>query len=403
MKTALEGLGWTVDLVRNGSLDQMEGAVMRLKNRLSVSKDAYGFFFYAGHGVQSNGENYLIPVDAAIQSESLLRQRAMSMQFMLEELNGAGNALNIVVLDACRDNPFSWKRSGSRGLQVVANQPADSIIVYATSAGSTAADGTGRNGLFTTHLLNNLKKPGLSIRDVFDLTGADVQRASGRAQVPAVYSQFFGVAYLGSPPAAVVQPRPAPAPQPAPVRPAPQPTPQPAPAPVQPAAPPQNPEKVYRIGDRGPAGGWVFHDKGGYSEGWRYLEAAPRDTGWGDINWGLYRKRLGGTETAEGSGGRNTQLILKALRQAGETGKVAQLCEVFEAGGFKDWFLPSKDELDLIYKNLKAKDLGGFTTAWYWSSSEYNDIYAWDQRFSDGTQFYGYKIVTHSVRTVRAF
>jgi formylglycine-generating enzyme required for sulfatase activity len=226
MKAVLEGLGWTVDLVRNGTLDQMESAAGRLKNRLSVSRDSYGFFFYAGHGVQSNGENYLIPVDAAIQSENLLRQRAMSVQYMLDELNSAGNALNIVVLDACRDNPFSWRRSGSRGLALTANQPADSIIVYATAAGSTAQDGTGRNGLFTGHLLDNLKKPGLSIRDVFDRTGADVQRASGRAQVPAVYSQFFGVAYLGNMPA-VSPPH---QPVPAPVRPAVTPPERPAPS-----------------------------------------------------------------------------------------------------------------------------------------------------------------------------
>jgi hypothetical protein len=127
MKAALESLGWTVDLVRNGNLEQMESAVIRLKNRLSVNRESYGFFFYAGHGVQSSGQNYLIPVDANIQSESLLRQRAMSIQFMLDELNSAGNELNIVVLDACRDNPFGWSRSGSRGLQVVTGQPADSV------------------------------------------------------------------------------------------------------------------------------------------------------------------------------------------------------------------------------------------------------------------------------------
>jgi hypothetical protein len=80
---------------------------------------------------------------------------------------------------------------------VVGNQPADSIVVYATSAGTTAADGTGRNGLFTTHLLNNLKTPGLEISEVFRRTGADVSRASGRKQIPAVYNQFFGTAYLG--------------------------------------------------------------------------------------------------------------------------------------------------------------------------------------------------------------
>jgi hypothetical protein len=159
----------------------------------------------------------------------------MPVQFMLDELNSAGNALNIVVLDACRDNPFGWSRSGSRGLQVVSNQPTDSIIVYATSAGATAADGTGRNGLFTSHLLNNLKKPGLSIREVFDQTGADVQQASGRAQVPAIYSQFFGVAYLGERPASPV------APQSAPVQPAVSPAAAVTPASVRPTGPPPVP------------------------------------------------------------------------------------------------------------------------------------------------------------------
>jgi tetratricopeptide (TPR) repeat protein len=217
MEAALKGLGFTVETVINGSLDQMESAAVRLKNRLGAARNSYGFFFYAGHAVQSGGENYLIPVDANIQSENFLRQKAVSVQAVLGELNDAGNALNIVVLDACRDNPFSWRRSGNRGLQVVNNQPADSIIVYATSAGSTAADGAGRNGLFTTQLLNNLKKPGLSVREVFDQTGADVRRASGGAQIPAIYSQFFDVAYLGTRPA-VVTPQPAPAPSPTPAR-----------------------------------------------------------------------------------------------------------------------------------------------------------------------------------------
>ncbi|GHV69718.1 hypothetical protein AGMMS49928_13270 [Spirochaetia bacterium] len=215
MEAALKGLGWTVELVLNGGQEQMEGAAIRLKNRLSASKQNYGFLFYAGHGVQSNGENFLIPVDANIQSESFLRSRAVSVQALLDELNAAGNALNIVVLDACRDNPFSWKRSGSRGLQVVSNQPADSIIVYATSAGSTAEDGTGRNGLFTSHLLNNLKTAGLSVRDLFDKTGSDVRRASGGKQIPAIYSQYFETAYIGSKPVAVT-PAPAPTPTPAP-------------------------------------------------------------------------------------------------------------------------------------------------------------------------------------------
>jgi tetratricopeptide (TPR) repeat protein len=236
MKAALESLGFTVDLVVNGAQEQMESAATRLRSRLSAERNSYGFFFYAGHGVQSGGENYLIPVDANIQSENFLRQKAVSVQAVLGELNDAGNALNIVVLDACRDNPFSWKRSGSRGLQVVSDQPADSIIVYATGAGNTADDNpSGRNGLFTSHLLANLKTPGLSVRDLFDKTGQDVRQASGGRQIPAVYSQFFETAYLGGRPAVAVQPTPAPqpavvvqpTPTPAPVQPAPKPTPAP--------------------------------------------------------------------------------------------------------------------------------------------------------------------------------
>jgi len=196
MAATLQALGFTVEKVINGSLDQMESAVVRLENRLSMSKGSYGFFFYAGHGVQSNGENYLLPVDANIPGEAFLRQRAVSVQSVLSELNDAGNALNIVVLDACRDNPFTWQRSGVRGLAIINYQPADSIIVYATSAGSTAADGQGRNGLFTQYLLPNLKIPGLEIEEVFRKTMGDVARASGNQQRPAIYNQFPGTVIL---------------------------------------------------------------------------------------------------------------------------------------------------------------------------------------------------------------
>jgi len=119
---------------------------------------------------------------------------------MLDELNDSGNSLNVVVLDACRDNPFGWGRSGGRGLATPSRQPADSIIVFATSAGQTASDGRGRNGLFTSQLLPNLTTPGLEVTEVFRRTGADVAEASRRQQIPAVYNQFFGTAYLGSRP-----------------------------------------------------------------------------------------------------------------------------------------------------------------------------------------------------------
>ena len=198
VSAVLRDLGFSVDTLLNGGLSQMEEAVSRLRDNLKKSADAYGFFFYAGHGVQSNGENYLIPVDANIPSESYLRSRALSVQIILDDLNDARNSLNVVVLDACRDNPFAWSRSGGgRGLAMVSRQPAGSIIVYATSAGQQASDGEGRNGLFTGQLLNNLSAPGLEVNEVFRRTGADVSAASNNLQIPAIYSQFFGTAYLG--------------------------------------------------------------------------------------------------------------------------------------------------------------------------------------------------------------
>ena len=200
MAGALQSLGFSVEKLINANLDQMDSAIMRLKDHLSESSNSYGFFFYAGHGVQSGGENYLVPVDANIPRESFLRSRSLSVQTMLDELNDAGNSLNVVVLDACRDNPFGWGRSTNRGLVVVNYQPADSIIVYASSAGQIAGDGTGRNGLFTSQLLPNLLIPGIEVAEVFRRTGADVAEISARQQIPAVYNQFFGTAYLGSRP-----------------------------------------------------------------------------------------------------------------------------------------------------------------------------------------------------------
>jgi hypothetical protein len=196
MAVALTDLGFNVDKVLNGDLEKIESAVMRLKNRLSTARNSYGFLFFAGHGVQSGGANFLIPVGANIPSENYLRNRAVSVQTVLDELNDAGNELNVVVLDACRDNPFTWGRSANRGLTVIGSQPADSIVVYATSAGSIAQDGVGRNGLFTSHLLNNLRTPGLEVTEIFRRTGQDVSLASDRKQIPAVYVQFFGSAYF---------------------------------------------------------------------------------------------------------------------------------------------------------------------------------------------------------------
>jgi formylglycine-generating enzyme required for sulfatase activity len=234
MKAALEVLGFQVELLVNANLRQMEDGALRLTRRLKSSPEAWGFFFYAGHGVQSQGENYLIPADADIRSESLLRERAVALHFLLDEMESAGNALNILALDACRNNPFGWSRGASRGLTVVSRQPAGTIIVYAASADSAAEDGEGRNGLFTAHLLKNLKTPGLELGAMLRRVGADVRQASEGRQVPAIYMQFFDTTYLNgeAPPAMDAPPPPLPPAQAAAVPEGPPPRPQSRPRPA---------------------------------------------------------------------------------------------------------------------------------------------------------------------------
>ena len=175
------------------------------------------------------------------------------------------------------------------------------------------------------------------------------------------------------------------------------------PAPVPSTPPPASTAgRTYKIGDQGPAGGIIFFDAGLYMDGWRYLEAAPADIP-GTWEWGAFGKDLSGTSTEVGSGKRNTQLILDVLKQTGERRRAAQLCQAYENNGYKDWFLPSKDELNWMYVNLKKKGLGGFTDGYYWSSSQPNTTNAWDQRFSAGYQDGGGKNSSFCVRAVRAF
>jgi hypothetical protein len=172
------------------------------------------------------------------------------------------------------------------------------------------------------------------------------------------------------------------------------PAPTPAPAPEAP--------KTYKIGEAGPAGGFIFYDKGNDSDGWRYLEAAPVSAELKDLLWGPSGE-VGGTKVEIGAGKRNTQIIVNHAVTAGGNYRAAWLCDLLESGGYDDWFLPSKTELNLIYLNLRERGLGGFTNAWYWSSSEYSANYSWAQNFSSGNQTDLGKDSSRNVRAIRQF
>lgn len=155
-----------------------------------------------------------------------------------------------------------------------------------------------------------------------------------------------------------------------------------------------------KLGQTGPGGGIIFYDKGIFNEGWQYLEAAPASTEF-KIAWGP-NNNVAGTKTEVGTGKRNTQILVDYLRKIGESG-AARLCTSLNYGSVNDWFLPSKDELNLMYKNIKLKGWGGFSNGWYWSSSQDTNSTAWNQSFGDGFQYGNSKSITSSVRAVRAF
>lgn len=171
---------------------------------------------------------------------------------------------------------------------------------------------------------------------------------------------------------------------------------------LPPPPPPTKPEKTYKIGDRGPGGGYVFYDKGIFSNGWRYLEAASEEFEF-SAEWGAFGKNIAGTEYSVGSGKRNTNLITHVLKTVGETEKAVQRAAGITSDTYDDWFIPSKDELNLMYHNLKRKELAQFKNKDYWSSSQLSESWAWSQSFKDGQQISNQKNGLCYIRPVRAF
>jgi hypothetical protein len=161
---------------------------------------------------------------------------------------------------------------------------------------------------------------------------------------------------------------------------------------------------TYTVGETGPTGGCVFYDKGSYSDGWRYLEAAPADES-GTYVWGGYGTSVSGTNTAIGKGKANTEAIVakygNAEPYAGKTDYAAKVCSEKIFGGCSDWFLPSWDELYEMYEQRDS--IGGFGSSWYWSSSQSSASHADRVYFSDGNKGDYYKLKDGYVRGVRAF
>ena len=194
MASTLEELGFQTILALNANQKQMLQSINKFSQRLG--KEDVGLFFFAGHGMQLSGTNYLIPVGAKIKSGTNVQRSAVSVDLVLEAMERAGNPLNIIILDACRDNPFlrsySPVNSGLAGM----NAPSGSLICYATAPGSVASDGSGRNGVFTHCLLRHMKTTDMELSRMMKKVRMDVRKTTSGTQTPWEASSLTGDFYF---------------------------------------------------------------------------------------------------------------------------------------------------------------------------------------------------------------
>jgi len=382
MIETLRDLDFTVISVTDATKDEMNRTIYDFSKKLKDYNVA--LFYYAGHGIQVGGVNYLLPVDAVLEDKIAAEFEAVDVSTVVSQFERYPDNTNIVILDACRNNPFkSFSRGGETGFKAIP-APSGTIIAFATGEGATASDGTGKNGLYTSMLVNEMKKP-QRIEDVFISTRVKVQKASDFGQSPQEWSQLTGRFYFKSTEGseedeisgklATLE------------------------------APKETKEEVTL--DRGiiSQGGYTAkaHISKVLSYGYTVKEL---------IKIGIPGYQMEGInfeggiivaideESKEG-------LIAASEDQLGGEGVTWQeakdVVDFLEIDGYDDWRLPTKKELMLLYKNLKAKDYGDFQDESYWSTSKSGYNNAWGVSFSSGRSYDFDKLSKHSVRAVRTF
>lgn len=179
----LSELGFQCQLLLDAKLTDMRSAVQTYAEQLTKQK-AVGLFYYAGHGAQLAWRNYLVPVDAGINTLEDLPRQTLELNVLLQALKKADNPMNVIILDACRDNPFgNGVPLEQKGLSQF-DAPNGSLLSYATAPGNTASDGEGANGLFTENLLREMRVGGAKLEDVFKRVRLKVRLKSRGQQIP---------------------------------------------------------------------------------------------------------------------------------------------------------------------------------------------------------------------------
>ncbi|MGB0747447.1 MAG: caspase family protein [Magnetospiraceae bacterium] len=183
MTAVLAELGFEVIVLENGTQRDIRRAVLDF-GRVLRATQGFGLFYYAGHGVQVEGRNFLIPVDAIIESEEEVPIEGVDISNVLARMEAANNGLNVVILDACRNNPFARSfRSASQGLASI-DAPVGTLIAYATAPGNVALDGEGDNGLYTGELVKAMAIPDIPVEEAFKRVRTAVAEKSGDFQIP---------------------------------------------------------------------------------------------------------------------------------------------------------------------------------------------------------------------------
>ncbi|PAY10952.1 hypothetical protein CK489_02050 [Bradyrhizobium sp. UFLA03-84] len=203
---ALKRLGFAVTLIRNGSFDEMRRGLIAFGHEAAGADMATVYF--AGHGMEINGDNWLIPVDAELKRDTDAANEAISLQSVMLQVSNTGS-LGLVILDACRNNPFAAKMSRSIATRAATTsglgriEPVGNVLVaYAARDGTTALDGDGRNSPFAAALLRNIEAPGVEVTFMFRNVRDDVMEATRNEQQPFVYGSLSRKAiYLAAPPA----------------------------------------------------------------------------------------------------------------------------------------------------------------------------------------------------------
>ena len=190
MAKTLKMAGFNVVLKLDASQKAMDESIRDFGSNLHAG--GIGLFYFSGHGIQVSGENYLLPIGSIIVNENDVKYKAVNIGQVLDEMGSARNGLNIVIMDACRNNPLERSfRSSTKGLARITG-PRGTLIAYSTEPGSVASDGNGNNSPYTLELMSAIKSPGLQLEQVFKKVLKGVYKRTNGRQTPWISSSFMG-------------------------------------------------------------------------------------------------------------------------------------------------------------------------------------------------------------------